>query len=77
MLLSGGSLGPTRILGEDSVKLMTENQIGELVVETQRGPNPLLSRAFPLGARRGDKFGLGFQIAVADGKEAHLRSPGS
>ena len=56
---------------------MTQNQIGELVVETQRGPNPLLSRAFPLGARRGDKFGLGFQIAVADGKQGHLRSPGS
>ena len=77
MLLSGGMFNESRILSEDSIKLMTQNQIGELVVETQRGPNPLLSRAFPLGARRGDKFGLGFQIAVADGKEAHLRSPGS
>jgi len=77
MLLSGGMFNESRILSEDSIKLMTQNQIGELVVETQRGPNPLLSRAFPLGAGRGDKFGLGFQIAVADGKEAHLRSPGS
>ena len=76
MLLSGGSLGSARILSEDSVKLMTQNQIGELFVETQRGPNPLLSRAFPLGAGR-DKFGLGFQIAVSDGNEGHLRSPGS
>jgi len=76
MLLSGGRLGPTRILSEDSVQLMTQNQIGELFVETQRGPNPLLSQAFPLGAGR-DKFGLGFQIAVADGEEGHLRSPGS
>jgi CubicO group peptidase (beta-lactamase class C family) len=76
MLLSGGRLHESRILSEDSVKLMTQNQIGDLVVETQRGPNPLLSRAFPLGAGR-DKFGLGFQITVADGKEGHLRSPGS
>jgi CubicO group peptidase (beta-lactamase class C family) len=76
MLLSGGRLHESRILSEDSVQLMTQNQIGDLVVETQRGPNPLLSRAFPLGAGR-DKFGLGFQITVADGKEGHLRSPGS
>ncbi len=76
MLLSGGRLHESRILSEDSVKLMTQNQIGDLVVETQRGPNPLLSRAFPLGAGR-DKFGLGFQITVADGKEGRLRSPGS
>ncbi len=77
MLLSGGTFNGIRILSEDSVKLMTQNQIGDLFVETQRGPNPLLSRAFPLGARRGDKFGLGFQITVADGKEGHMRSPGS
>jgi len=76
MLLGGGRLHESRILSEDSVKLMTQNQIGDLVVETQRGPNPLLSRAFPLGAGR-DKFGLGFQITVADGKEGRLRSPGS
>jgi len=76
MLLSGGSLNGSRILSQDSIKLMTQNQIGELVVETQRGPNPLLTQAFPLGAGR-DKFGLGFQIAVADGEEGHLRSPGS
>ncbi len=77
MLLSGGRFNGNRILSEASIRLMTQNQIGELVVEIQRGPYPLLSRAFPLGARRGDKFGLGFQIAVADGKEGHLRSPGS
>jgi len=76
MLLSGGRLGPTRILSEDSVQLMTQNQIGELFVETQRGPNPLLSQAFPLGAGR-DKFGLGFQITVADEERKNLRSPGS
>lgn len=76
MLLSGGRLGPTRVLSEDSVQLMTQNQIGELFVETQRGPNPLLSRAFPLGAGR-DKFGFGFQITVADEERRHLRSPGS
>ncbi len=76
MLLNGGTFQGVRILGEDTVRLMTQNQIGELSVETQRGPNPLLSSAFPLGAGR-DNFGLGFQITVADGEEGDLRSPGS
>ena len=56
--------------------MMTRNQIGEVVVHTQTGPNPALSRPFPLGAGR-DKFGLGFQVTVASQEERHLRSPGS
>ncbi len=76
MLLNRGTLEGNRILDEDSVALMTRNQMGEVVVETQLGPNPALSRPFPLGAGR-DKFGLGFQITVASQEESHLRSPGS
>ena len=76
MLLNGGTLHGNRILSEDSVELMTRNQIADVVVGTQSGPNPALSRPFPLGAGR-DKFGLGFQITVASQEESHLRSPGS
>ena len=59
-----------------SVDLMTRNQIGVLVVETQPGANSALSRAFPLGAGE-DKFGLGFQIASPRGGTPNRRSPGS
>jgi methyl acetate hydrolase len=76
MLLNGGTLHDRRILGRGSVDLMMRNQIGELVVETQPGADPTLSRAFPLGAGR-DKFGLGFQITAAPGEGPALRSPGS
>ena len=76
MLLNGGTLQGNRLLTEESVAMMTRNQIGEVVVETQTGPNPALSRAFPLGAGR-DKFGLGFQITVAGEEELQGRSPGS
>jgi CubicO group peptidase (beta-lactamase class C family) len=85
MLLNRGTLEGVRILGEDTVNLMTQNHIGELVVPEQPGANPSLSETFPLGAGR-DKFGLGFQIAAAAEEEAgkagkeggnHRRSVGS
>ena len=76
MLLNRGTFIGNRLLAEDSVAMMTRNQIGEVVVHTQTGPNPALSSPFPLGAGR-DKFGLGFQITVASQEERHLRSPGS
>jgi len=76
MLLNGGTLDGRRILSEDSVRLMTRNQIGSLVVETQSSPNPSVSRDFPLGAGR-DNFGLGFQITVSSEEGKNLRSPGS
>jgi len=76
MLLNRGTFNGIRLLTEDSVAMMTRNQIVEVVVQTQTGPNPALSRPFPLGAGR-DKFGLGFQITVAGQEESHLRSPGS
>ena len=76
MLLNRGTFNGNRLLDEDSVAMMTRNQIGEVVVQTQTGPNPALSRPFPLGAGR-DKFGLGFQITVASQEERHLRSQGS
>lgn len=76
MLLNGGHLGPAKILSENSVKMMGENNIGPIFVELQQAADQSLSKPFPLGAGH-DKFGLGFQIASSDPKYAKFRSVGS
>ena len=76
MLLNGGHLGPAKILGESSVKMMGENNIGSIFVELQPSADQSLAKPFPLGAGH-DKFGLGFQIASSDPQYAKFRSPGS
>lgn len=76
MLLNGGRLHTTKLLGETSVRMMGENQIGTVMVEEQPAADPARTRPFPLGAGR-DKFGLGFQMTARDRRYAKLRSPGS
>jgi CubicO group peptidase (beta-lactamase class C family) len=76
MLLNGGHLGTARILNEQSVRMMGENNIGSIFVEQQPDADPLRTRPFPLGAGH-DKFGLGFQIASKNDAYAKFRSPGS
>ncbi|HEY6924551.1 MAG TPA: serine hydrolase domain-containing protein, partial [Steroidobacteraceae bacterium] len=76
MLLNGGRLGKVRILSEHSLQLMTENQIGAVVVSQQPVAIPATSKPFPLGAGH-DKFGLGFQIAAAGPDTAKYRRAGS
>ena len=76
MVIGGGSLGPVKILSPASVKMMGENQIGAIFVETQPAVVPERTRPMPLGAGK-DKFGLGFQIASNDPANAKFRSPGS
>ena len=76
MLLNGGTLRGTRLLSERSVRMMSENQIGSVVVEEQPAADSLRSRPYPLGAGR-DKFGFGFQIAIKDPRYAKYRSEGS
>ena len=76
MLLNGGHLGPAKILSERSVKMMGENNIGSIFVESQPAADPSTSKPFPLGAGH-DKFGLGFQIASNDPQYAKFRSAGS
>jgi methyl acetate hydrolase len=76
MLLNGGKLGNARILNEQSIAQMGQNQIGSIFVEQQPDADPLRTRPFPLGAGH-DKFGLGFQIASKDDSAAKFRSPGS
>jgi methyl acetate hydrolase len=76
MLLNGGKLGAAKILSEQSVHMMGENNIGSIFVEQQPDTDPLRTRPFPLGAGQ-DKFGLGFQIASKNDAYAKFRSPGS
>ena len=76
MLLNGGTLNGKKILTENSVRLMGENQIGAIFVERQPDADKQRTRPFPLGAGK-DKFGLGFQIASNDPAMAKYRSPGS
>jgi methyl acetate hydrolase len=76
MLLNEGQRHGTRLLSADSVRLMTSNQIGSLVVETMPAVMPQTAAAFPFGAGI-DKFGLGFQIAMTDGRARHERAAGS
>ena len=76
MFLNDGSRHGTRLLTPQSVRLMTSNQIGSLVVERMPAVIPRQSDAFPFGAGK-DKFGLGFQITVRDGTATHERGAGS
>jgi CubicO group peptidase (beta-lactamase class C family) len=74
MLLNQGKGRDATLLTPDSVRAMTQNQIGEIFIQTQHTTNPAESKDFPFGAGR-DKFGFAFQIAT--GRDPELRSPGS
>jgi CubicO group peptidase (beta-lactamase class C family) len=76
LLLQEGSWHGTRLLKAETIRLMTSNQIGSLVVERMPAVMPRTSDAFPFGAGK-DKFGLGFQITVTEGRPAHERAAGS
>jgi CubicO group peptidase (beta-lactamase class C family) len=56
--------------------MMTKNQIGDVIVQTQHTTDPGMSRDFPIGAGR-DKFGFGFQITTSNKENPDLRAPGS
>jgi methyl acetate hydrolase len=76
MFLNEGSWHGKQLLKPETVRLMTSNQIGSVVIDTMPAAMPLRSAAFPFGAGQ-DKFGLGFQITVADGTAVHERGAGS
>jgi methyl acetate hydrolase len=76
MLLNEGTLHGTRLLKAASVRQMASNQIGAVVVSEMPAVMPRTASAFPFGAGK-DKFGLGFQITMAEGKASHERSAGS
>jgi methyl acetate hydrolase len=76
MFLNEGSWHGKRLLKPETVRLMTSNQIGSVVVDTMPAAIPSRSAQFPFGAGK-DKFGLGFQIAATDGTPIHERGIGS
>jgi CubicO group peptidase (beta-lactamase class C family) len=76
LFLNEGSWHGARLLKPESVRLMTSNQIGSVVIDKMPAAIPRQSDVFPFGAGK-DKFGLGFQITVTDGKPTHERGAGS
>lgn len=76
MLLNEGSWHGKRLLKPETVRLMTSNQIGSVVVGTMPAAIPSRSASFPFGAGK-DKFGLGFQITTTEGAPTHERGAGS
>ena len=75
LFLNGGRRGSARLVSEPAIRLMMENEIGDLVIERQSAVNSSVAMAFPSGAGV-DKFGFGFQIQTPP-SEAGMRSPGS
>jgi CubicO group peptidase (beta-lactamase class C family) len=76
LVLNGGRAPDgTRLIEAQSLREMGRNQLGDVRVELQDEPLPLLARAFPLGAGR-DGFGLGFQV-TGEHDDDDERAPGS
>jgi CubicO group peptidase (beta-lactamase class C family) len=76
LVLNGGRTPDgTRLIEAQSLREMGRNQLGNVRVELQDEPLPLLARAFPLGAGR-DGFGLGFQV-TGEHDDDDERAPGS
>ena len=76
LFLNEGRWHDQQLLKPDTVRQMTTNQIGTVVVERMPAVLPRRSAAFPFGAGI-DKFGLGFQITMTDGASTHERGVGS
>jgi CubicO group peptidase (beta-lactamase class C family) len=80
LFLNGGRMGGRQLVSEASLRLMTSNQIGQLVVQEQPSANTMLAKPFPFGGGK-DTFGFGFQIEMAPAgsriEDRGLRSVGS
>jgi CubicO group peptidase (beta-lactamase class C family) len=67
MLLDGGRLGQTRVLGKKTVEYMTSDHLGSNVDNRVAATDP---------ARAGYGFGLGFAVRLANGESAVTGSAG-
>ena len=76
LFLNEGRWHGQQLLQAETVRQMTTNQIGTVVVERMPAVLPRRSATFPFGAGI-DKFGLGFQITMTDGASTHERGVGS
>jgi CubicO group peptidase (beta-lactamase class C family) len=78
MMLNNGSWQGKTILNKSTIQLMTSNQIGNVVMETQPAALPNLTRPFPVGPAAGrDKYSFGFEITTSNKENPNLRSAGS
>jgi len=75
MLLNGGALDGNRVLKPDTVKLMSQNHIGDLNVTPLRTAIPDASNDFDPWPDQDKKWGLSFMINTQRTPEG--RSPGS
>jgi CubicO group peptidase (beta-lactamase class C family) len=76
MVLNGGvAADGARLISERALRVMGQNQLGEVKVSRQDEPQPDRARAFPLGAGR-DGFGLGYQV-TGQHNTPGMRAPGS
>jgi len=75
LFLNLGRSGDRRLVSEETIRLMTSNQIGALTVVQQPIADVARARPFPIGSGK-DKFGLGFQLETAP-VEPGMRSAGS
>ena len=67
LFLNEGRWHGQQLLKPETVRMMTTNQIGTVVVETMPAAMPRRSAPFPFGAGK-DKFGFGFQITMTEGR---------
>jgi methyl acetate hydrolase len=75
LILNRGRAGTRRLLKEQTVDLMTSNQIGARRISEQPSAIPAIAYPFPIGGGK-DTFGFGFQIE-APPAAAGMRSVGS
>jgi methyl acetate hydrolase len=78
MFLNDGKAQGKTILSKASLQAMTQNQIGNVIVDTQPAAAPNLTRPFPSAPAAGrDKFGFGFELTTSNKENPSLRSAGS
>jgi len=78
MFLNDGKAQGKTILSKSSLQAMTQNQIGNVIVDTQPAAAPNLTRPFPSAPAAGrDKFGFGFELTTSNKENPSLRSAGS
>lgn len=70
------ALRDKRLVSAVSLRALTTNQLGNLLVQLQPTAEPEAARPFPLGAGM-DGWSLGFQVASSPPAGAHRRSAGS
>ena len=66
MILAGGALDGTRVLGEDTVRLMGRNAIGDIAVPPFVSDNPAMALSAELFPGQIARWGLSFVINTED-----------